>query len=182
MQIIFLPEWATVLICFLVWPVIQIFAAIVSRTLPDRFFKNDNFIFKSYSFEQNGKLYERYFKIKRWKKFLPDGSAITGVGVKKKHLYDKSQTGLELFIIESCRAEFLHLVSIPPFIIFGLFCPAYVILYMLLYALAVNLPCILAQRYNRPRIARFLNKHNNSKQGDKYYSIKRLNVQTSVKL
>ncbi len=181
MQIIFLPEWITISICFLVWPTIQISVAIISRTLPDRFFKNDNFIFKSYLFEQNGKLYERYFKIKRWKKFLPDGSAITGVGVKKKHLYDKSQKGLELFIIESCRAEFLHLASIPPFIIFGLFCPPYVVLLMLLYALAVNLPCILAQRYNRPRIIKFLERRSNLQQSATYYSITRLKVEAKVK-
>ncbi len=182
MQIIFLPEWITIFICFLVWPIIQISAAIVSRTLPDSFFKNDNFIFKSYVFEQNGKLYERYFKIKRWKKFLPDGSAITGVGVKKKHLNDKSQTGLELFIIESCRAEFLHLVSIPPFIVFGLFCPTYVVFIMFFYALAVNLPCILAQRYNRPRIIKFLWKRINSQQKATFYSVNKLKIQANVKL
>lgn len=29
---------------------------------------------------------------------------------------------------------------------------------MLIYALLVNLPCIIAQRYNRPRVQRLLNR------------------------
>ena len=51
-----------------------------------------------------------------------------------------------------------HWFAIPPFLIFGLFTPSYVIGFMLIYALLVNVPCILAQRYNRPRILKFIEK------------------------
>ncbi len=130
-------------------------ALIVGR-LPEKIFSTKNPLFKSYSFEQGGKFYERYFFIKRWKGYLPDGSAITGVGLKKKHLIDRSPEGLKLYIKESCKAELIHALAIPPFIFFGFFCPLQVVPLMLLYALAVNLPCLITQRYNRPRVERVL--------------------------
>jgi glycosyl-4,4'-diaponeurosporenoate acyltransferase len=34
-----------------------------------------------------------------------------------------------------------------------------VILFMFIYAVAVNMPCIITQRYNRIRLARVLKKH-----------------------
>jgi glycosyl-4,4'-diaponeurosporenoate acyltransferase len=50
----------------------------------------------------------------------------------------------------------IHWLAILPFRVFGFFTPPIVILYMLIYALAINMPCIIAQRYNRPRIVRIV--------------------------
>ncbi len=61
-----------------------------------------------------------------------------------------------MFLKESCRAEFSHIIAIFPFWIFGLFAPFTVVPIMLVYALLVNVPCIIAQRYNRPRILKIL--------------------------
>ena len=77
-------------------------------------------------------------------------------GYKKKHLENATKENLEKYVIESCRAELVHVLSIFPFWIFGLFAPARVIIYMLIYAIVVNLPCIIAQRYNRPRFVRLI--------------------------
>jgi hypothetical protein len=60
------------------------------------------------------------------------------------------------FILESKRAELVHWLAILPFWVFGLWGPPIVIPIMFVYALAVNLPCIIAQRYNRPRLLRLL--------------------------
>ncbi len=156
MQVLFLSQWNTVLLCFLLWPVLQLSTALVVRVMPARFFSVANPLFRTATFEKDGRIYERYLRIKRWKKYLPDGSAITGVGLKKKRLEDVSDAMLYYYIEESCRAELIHLLAIPPFILFGFFCPPPVVFFMLFYALAVNLPCLITQRYNRPRIERIL--------------------------
>ncbi len=161
MQLLYLSQGYTILLSFILWPIFQISAALAVRLMPAKFFRADNPVFRSKKFEKNGKIYEKYFKIKSWKKYLPDGSAITGVGLKKKQLSDVSNTMLCYYLSESCRAELIHLLAIPPFILFGLFCPLPVVLFMLFYALAVNLPCLITQRYNRPRIERILKRRSN---------------------
>ncbi len=160
MQIIFLSPWQNIAACFLAWAMIQITVAFLVGIMPDKLFDRNNLLFCSKNFEKGGRIYEKYFAIKRWKRYLPDGSAITGVGLKKKRLRDTSDAGLRYFLSESCKAELIHLLSIPPFLLFGFFCPLEVIPIMLLYALAVNLPCLITQRYNRPRIERILKLRN----------------------
>ncbi|SHJ10291.1 glycosyl-4,4'-diaponeurosporenoate acyltransferase [Parasporobacterium paucivorans DSM 15970] len=104
-----------------------------------------------------------------WKKRLPDGGKYMKRGYEKKKMKDFSQAGMEKFLTESCRGEATHLLAIMPFWVFGLFTPGYVVPIMLVYSLAVNLPCIIAQRYNRPRIIKLMNRgsdpHNGRKSG-----------------
>ncbi len=154
MQVIFLSPWLNVVVCFVLWGVLQVCAAVLCAKLPARYFKCDNFIFKSRDWEQQGEFYSRVFKIKMWKGYLPDGSALSNVGMRKKHLVDCSPGGIDRFIEESCRAELSHLLAVFPFWVFGFFCPPIVVPIMLLYSVLVNIPCVLAQRYNRPRLVR----------------------------
>lgn len=158
MRILFLPDYAALLLCFIIWPVFQVLAALLCKRLPDRFLNAGSFYFRSHRWESSGRFYERFLRIKKWKRLLPDGAAVSKSGYRKKHLTDFSEDNLDRFLIESCRAELTHLLAIPPFLLFGLFVPPYVILIMLLYAIAVNVPCVAAQRYNRPRIAALLQK------------------------
>lgn len=160
MQVIFLPNWAMIVAFFVLWPIFQVAAALFSLWLPDRYLNPDGFLFRERKWEKGGKFYQRVFHIKAWKGLLPDGGAAFRKGYRKKKLYDPTPEGLRRFLIESCRAELTHLLAILPFWIFGLFAPAPVIGLMLLYALIVNLPCMIAQRYNRPRIVRVIQRGN----------------------
>ncbi len=81
-----------------------------------------------------------------------------GVEFRKKNLEHVTHANLHRFLIESCRAEMTHFFAILPFWVFGFIAPPEVILIMLLYALALNMPCIIAQRYNRPRIKNLMDK------------------------
>jgi glycosyl-4,4'-diaponeurosporenoate acyltransferase len=97
---------------------------------------------------------ETLFRVRRWKHLLPDGGGVWKKrGYKKRTLTDHSKENLRRFLIESARGELTHWLGILPFWVFSLFAPPSVIWIMLAYALAVNLPCIIAQRYNRPRVA-----------------------------
>lgn len=159
-QVIFLPDWLAIVLCFVLWPLFQVGAALLCLRLSDTALNAASFYFRAHKWEMNGRFYTRFLKIKKWKGLLPDGGAVIRGGYKKKHLTDLSKTNLEKFLIESCRAELTHLLAVPPFILFGLFVPTYVVFIMLAYAIAVNVPCIAAQRYNRPRVAALL--HNKS--------------------
>ena len=158
MQIFFLPKGLTIILCFILWPIFQYMAAFLCLKLPSQYLSPEGFLFRERRWERQGALYEQIFKIRRWKKYLPDGAAVTKDGYRKKHISDYKKENLERFLIESCRAELTHLLAILPFWLFGFFAPPMVIFYMFLYAIAINLPCIIAQRYNRPRIRKVLNR------------------------
>jgi glycosyl-4,4'-diaponeurosporenoate acyltransferase len=159
MRVIFLPDVLTIILCFLVWPVLQVTAALVCLYLPDRYFSPDSFFFRAHRFEKEGRIYDSVFRVSRWKHLLPDGGAILKKrGFKKKKLKDHSKENLNRFLVESARGEITHWLAILPFWVFGFFTPPRVIWYMFVYALLVNLPCIIAQRYNRPRVLNLLNR------------------------
>jgi glycosyl-4,4'-diaponeurosporenoate acyltransferase len=158
-QILYLPGTWTILLCFIVWPVLQYAAAFFCLNIPDRIFGTNSFFFRSHSFEQDGRIYDKIFRVSSWKQLLPEGSiASKQRRFKKKHLKNFSEENLNKFLLESARAELTHWLAILPFWLFGFFVPAKVIWYMLIYALLVNLPCIITQRYNRPRVQRLLNR------------------------
>ncbi len=158
MQVIFFEQWQAILICFILWGVIQSSIGKLIMKVPDNFLSPYSFLFRTHKWEKGGKIYNKFFRVKKWKHLLPDGAAVVKGGYKKKHLTDFSKKNLEIFLIESCRAELSHYIAILPFWVFGFFVPPIVVLYMLIYALAVNLPCIFVQRYNRPRIIKLIDK------------------------
>jgi len=158
MQIVFLSEWLTILFCFVLWAILPTFLTFLCMTLPDRYFSPNRFFFRSHRWENGGEVYNRLFRVKRWKHLLPDGAAVVKGGYKKKRLTDFSESNLRKFLVESCRAELLHVLVIALFWVFGFFVPPNALFYMFLYALATNFPCVIVQRYNRPRIIALLTK------------------------
>ena len=156
MRILFLSEIPSILLCIALWFVIQAGGAALCSMLPARIFHPQACPFRPFAFEDGGRIYDRLFKVKRWKHLLPDGGAMTKNGYAKRRLSDRSMTNLERFLIESCRGELTHWIPIFFFWVFGFFVPPFALWIMLIYALAANLPCILVQRYNRPRIMRVL--------------------------
>ncbi|MEI8199603.1 MAG: hypothetical protein WCG21_06055 [Eubacteriales bacterium] len=156
MQIFYLPDSCTLILFFLLWPAFQVTAALLCLAMDNSHFSYKSFIYRSRKWEDEGKIYQKIFKIRSWKKYLPDGGALMKGGYAKRHLQTLSKEGLQRFLVESCRAELSHILAILPFWVFGLFAPPRVILFMFIYSMAMNLPCIITQRYNRPRIVRLL--------------------------
>jgi glycosyl-4,4'-diaponeurosporenoate acyltransferase len=153
MQVFFWSSGVTVALFFAIWAIVPLLFGWISLMLPESWFAPERPLWQPCRWEQNGRFYERVFRIKSWKHLLPDGGALFQKhGYKKRNLTDYSEGNLRRFLVESSRGELMHWVAISPFWVFGLFAPGYVVWIMLAYALAVNLPCILAQRYNRPRV------------------------------
>ncbi len=157
MRIIYLPTFWTIVIDFLIWFIIHLGVVAVIIRVPINRFHPDDWLFRRRRWEQEGDLYQNFFKIKKWKRHLPDGARFLGrMGFQKKKLNGKSKTYFETFLAETCRAEATHWIFIlfAPF--FFLWNPLWVGFFMIFYALAENLPFIIAQRYNRFRFGRLL--------------------------
>lgn len=126
----------------------------IGRIVPKSWFKYDAFPFHSFAFEKGGKLYER-LGIKKWQTRIPDMSRIfTGI-MPPKNLQGAYAQRLPIMIQETCIAECTH-EMLCIFSLFGLTLWDSPLRFVLtaFYILVLNLPYILVQRYNRPRLLR----------------------------
>ena len=134
------------------WPVLQLgLAWAFTRTPVSRFHPP-----RSFAWERGGRFYERLFGIKRWKDRLPDAARWFGGGFAKGTLASLDSNYLRRFIVETWRGELCHWIALGFAPVFFLWNPWWADLVMAGYAIAANLPCILAQRYNRLRLRRLL--------------------------
>ena len=69
-----------------------------------------------------------------------------------KRLASREPACLRRWVVESCRAELCHWLAMLPGLLFILWTPPVAALLNLLYGVLINLPCVIAQRYNRPRL------------------------------
>jgi glycosyl-4,4'-diaponeurosporenoate acyltransferase len=141
---------------FFAWFAIHIAASIGALALPDRLFDADRGIYRTRAWEREGRIWQTIFRVKAWKGKLPDGAQILRRGFAKKTLQAAGPAQLAQFVLESRRAELAHLLAILPAPLFFLWNPPLAGWLMILYALAANGPCLIAQRYNRPRFQKLL--------------------------
>lgn len=159
MRVVHLPTFWTIIVDFVVWFVIHMGVVYFVVRIPIRRFVPESPLFRLRGWEQEGHLYQRAFRIKKWKSRLPDGAPLLGSrGFPKKTLREKSPEYLAAFMRETCRAELTHWLILLFAPLFFLWNPVWVGFFMIFYALAENLPLILAQRYNRARIRRIIRK------------------------
>lgn len=134
------------------WPVIQLGLAWLFTQMPAHWFGSG----AGGVGKGRGRFYETVFQIKRWKDRLPDAARWFGGGFAKGNLAAKDRAYLRRFIQETWRGELCHWAALAFAPIFFLWNPLWADLVMASYAVAANLPCILAQRYNRIRLRRVL--------------------------
>jgi glycosyl-4,4'-diaponeurosporenoate acyltransferase len=159
MRLLNLGTFWTVLVDCLVWLVIHLGAANLLVRFGEKSFSPENWLCRWQGWEQDGCLYQKHFRIKKWKHRLPDAAPLLGArGFPKKKLRGKNPAYLSSFLHETCRAETVHWVIILLSPLFFLWNPPWVGFLMVSYALAENLPLIMAQRYNRCRLRRILKK------------------------
>lgn len=134
------------------WPVIQLALAWIFTSLPTGWFVAP----RPYQWERGGRFYETVFAIKSWKDRLPDASGWFRAGFAKANLASHTPDYLRRFIAETWRGELCHWAALGFAPAFFLWNPWWADLVMLAYAIVANIPCILAQRYNRARLQRLL--------------------------
>lgn len=98
----------------------------------------------------------RSLGIRRWKGALPNGGAWIGGRFSKARLAQRDSPYLRRFAAETYRGEVAHWAMIAATPVVLLWNPDGTWPVFAVYALAVNLPCILVQRYNRAGCLRIL--------------------------
>lgn len=135
------------------WPVIHLAMAGAFLRLSPEQFEKDTWLTAPRRWERHGRLYRDWFAVRRWKSLLPDGAPWMG-GFSRKGLRSSDPVYLARFLLETRRAEVAHWCMLACLPVFFLWNPPWACWVMTLYALGANLPCILAQRYNRIVLAR----------------------------
>lgn len=138
------------------WFFIHMGIALSMIRIPDEWLAQKEEVFRPRTWEKEGEFWQKNFRIRSWKKFLPDGSLFIPASYDQTNLHGTKEENLEKFILETIRAELTHWLMIPPAFLFFLWNPPWAAYIMILYALLLNLPLIMTQRYNRPRLQRLL--------------------------
>lgn len=158
--------------CVLYLLVLALLAHPLGQALPRRWFDGERFPYRCYKWEKQGKLYTR-IGVDRWKTLVPDMSRILPDMVKKElpagsGALDVHQA--EILVQETCRAEVVHGASCLLGLAFLRLWPGWGgAVVLAVWVLLANLPFILIQRYNRPRLMRLasLLRKKEQRRGDK---------------
>jgi glycosyl-4,4'-diaponeurosporenoate acyltransferase len=153
-MVLHLPAFSTILLDIAVWMIIHVGVSYSITHVPLGSFDTGFWLYEQRKWEKDGKIYVRIFRLKKWKRRLPDGAALFRKGFKKKHLKELDVVYLDNFLKETCRAEFTHWIMLLLSPVFFIWNPWYVGIVMIVYAILVNMPCIVIQRYNRMRLRR----------------------------
>jgi len=139
------------------WFLVTFITGTLIQRLPLRIFREDSFLFRTRGWEREGRLY-RKLGIKWWKEILPDGAGVFQDGFRKKRMNGMGQLYVKRFILETCRAELVHWVILGLVPLFFIWNPVEVAVWMIPFGLLINIPCVLTQRFNRPRLMRIMRK------------------------
>ncbi|MEN6409734.1 MAG: hypothetical protein ABFD44_08495 [Anaerolineaceae bacterium] len=138
------------------WLVIQSGIGFLSAHLPKRFIQPGRRMFRMRPWEENGAIYQKWFKIKSWKPIVWDAGKVFQKDFSKDHVDTKDPKNLERWIIETCRAEWCHWVTFFFIVPLFTFNPPGMMFFWFLYDTVLNIAPIIVQRYNRPRLAHLL--------------------------
>ena len=129
-------------------------AFLLGRLLPKRWFCGDAFPYRCSPKEQN--LF-RALRVKEWQSRVPDMSRILPGLMPAKKLTAETFSDLPRMIQETCVAELIHtLLSVTGLACLAIWPGVGGIAVTVVYVLLGNLPFIIIQRYNRPRLQRLL--------------------------
>jgi glycosyl-4,4'-diaponeurosporenoate acyltransferase len=122
--------------------------------IPAKYFDPNRWWFRGREWERRGDFYRDVLRIDRWKGRLPSVNARNHFS--KRYLAGTDPSYLRQFVIETCRGESNHLRAVLSVVPMRLWTPLELWTVCFLIALIGNLPFILIQRYNRPRLQRAL--------------------------
>jgi glycosyl-4,4'-diaponeurosporenoate acyltransferase len=162
-------------ILLLIKPSLQVFsfivltqfaASLVVDHMDEKSLERWRQILHSHNWEKNGDVYQQFFDVKKWKDRLPEMGDNSPNQFRKTRMNTTDPMYLYIFILETVRAEMCHGLAF----IFGILVlmnnptvPG--LFFLLLYITLVNVPFVIIQRFNRPRLERLLEHIVKSHQG-----------------
>jgi len=156
MQIFYLEPLNTFILDVLVWVIFHLGIGYFSLKFPENWQDPNLRFFRSYDWEDEGKLYQRLFNVRAWKYLIPDGSKTYKHAYSIKHLAGSEMSHLTRWMQESVRSELCHWFMILPAPLFFLWNSIKGGWWMVVYAFLNNLVPIILQRFNRPRMRRLI--------------------------
>lgn len=151
-------KWSVLKANLLIFVFVSVLVSLIGEKLPRRLYSYKRSLFRVRGWEDGGRIYEKLFNVKKWKGRLPELSDVLHSRFSKKHLRALTHDYLVEFLVESCKAEFTHWMIILVSFLFVLWADIAIMFRVVLLANLLNLPYIIIQRYNRPRIIRLLKK------------------------
>lgn len=126
----------------------------LGRILPKSWFCPHAFPYRPFSFEDNGAIYHK-LGIRRWQDRIPDMSRLLPGLMPRKAIPGRpTARQLDTMLRETCVAEWTHaMLSLAGLSCLYLWPGVGGVIVTVIYILG-NLPFILVQRYNRPRLMR----------------------------
>lgn len=137
---------------WLVWSVI---VGTLANWLPSGWLARDHWFWRR-PWHERVRHFETRLAIRRWKPWLPDAGTALPSGVAKASLVGRNPRNLERLLLETKRAEWVHLVLWLFWLVTPLWLPPAGVLINLAFATLFNLPCLWVQRYNRLRLEQLL--------------------------
>lgn len=145
--------YETFLRCLLYIAALGVVFFVVGRLVPKSWFKADHFPWRCYSYEQ---AIWKALRVKQWQAKVPDMSRIFTNIMPAKKLKRQTLSDLPRMIQETCVAEWTHgILSIAGLAMLWFWPGIGGICMTAVYILLGNLPFIVVQRFNRPRLQNY---------------------------
>lgn len=141
----------------LAWLLWSLLVGALANRLPSGWLARDQWFWRR-PWREQARHFEGRLAIRRWKPWLPDAGTALPSGVAKASLVGRDPRNLELLLLETKRAEWVHLVLWLFWLVTPLWLPPAAVLINLAFATLFNLPCLWVQRYNRLRLQLLLNR------------------------
>ena len=136
--------------CVIYIAVLGVLSFIIGRLLPKGWFHADKFPYKTAAGEQ--KIYQA-LRVKSWQSKVPDMSRLFRHIMPAKKMTAETVADIPRMLEETCVAELTHtLLSILGLAMLWLWPGWGGIIVTIIYILLGNVPFIIIQRYNRPRL------------------------------
>jgi len=130
---------------------------VIGEMLPRKNFDYSSFPYRSFKWERNGDIY-RCIRIQKWKDRVPDMSKYVKTMFAKEIVNTRDPEYTRRLILETCVAELIHYILMLISPVFTQYMPGiYGNIASVLYILG-NLPFVMIQRYNRPRLLALMEK------------------------
>lgn len=124
----------------------------LSTRLPDKLCFYKKWLYKERKWERGGRFYQDIFKVKKWKNCMPELGDFIKAIYPKKYIKNHDRETLLIYLTESCKAELTHFAIIASTFTFHLWSDFTTATIIFIIAFFLNMPYIIIQRYNRPRI------------------------------
>lgn len=154
LPLVHLADPVAIVVDAVAWGLVHAGTGYAAHRLPARRLQQDGWLLRARRAERDGRTYER-LRIRRWKDRVPEAGALFAGGVSKREI-PGGRTGLSAFAAETRRAELGHWWALAASPLFVLWNRPLAAVLLVVYGVAVNLPFIAIQRYNRLRVRRVL--------------------------